>query len=101
MGIYLLIAVPEELLFRGIIQNLIEQRFRRSWITLVAASLVFGAAHLDNATTGYPVPNFAYMLMAALAGMAYGWAWRRSSKITTAAVTHTLVDWVWGVVLGG
>lgn len=101
VGIYLLIAVPEELLFRGIIQNLIEQRFGRTWITLVAASLVFGAAHLDNATTGYPIPNFAYMLMAALAGAAYGWAWRRSGKITTAAVTHTLVDWVWGVVLGG
>jgi CAAX protease family protein len=100
-GIYLLIAVPEELLFRGIIQNLIEQRFGRNWITLVAASLIFGAAHLDNATTGYPVPNFAYMLMATLAGLAYGWAWRRSGKITTAAVTHTLVDWLWGVVLGG
>jgi membrane protease YdiL (CAAX protease family) len=100
-GIYFLIGIPEELLFRGIIQNLIEQRWGRSWITLAAASLVFGAAHLNNATTSYPAPNFAYMLMAALAGAAYGWAWQKSGKITSAALTHTLVDWVWGVILGG
>ncbi len=41
IAIYLLIAVPEELLFRGIIQNLIEQRWGRSWPTLVAASIIF------------------------------------------------------------
>jgi len=101
VGIYLLIGIPEELLFRGVIQNLIEQRFGRSWLTLIVASVVFGAAHLDNATTGYGVPNFAYMLMATLAGVAYGWTWRRSRKITSAALTHILVDWLWGVVLRG
>lgn len=101
IAIYLLIAIPEELLFRGIIQNLIEQRWGRSWVTLVVAALIFGAAHLDNASAGYAVPNFAYMLMASLAGLAYGWAWQKSGKITSAALTHTLVDWVWGIVLGG
>lgn len=68
---------------------------------VLAASLIFGAAHLDNATQGYPVPNLAYMLMATLAGIAYGWAWRKSGKITTAAITHTLVNWLWGVILDG
>jgi membrane protease YdiL (CAAX protease family) len=98
IAIYLLIGVPEELLFRGVIQNLIEQRFGRSWITLLAAALIFGAAHLDNSTPGYPAPNFAYLLMAGIAGVAYGWAWRKSGKITSSALTHTLVDWLWGIV---
>jgi hypothetical protein len=102
VAIFFLIGVPEELLFRGIIQNLIEQRFGgRTWPTLIVSALIFGAAHLDNATTGYPVPNWAYMLMATLAGVAYGWAWRKSGKITAAALTHAGVDWIWGVVLGG
>ncbi len=101
LAIYLLIAVPEELLFRGLIQNLVEKRFGRNWWTLLISAVIFGAAHLDNATTGYPVPNFAYMLMATLAGLAYGWAWRKSGKITSAAITHALVDWIWGVILLG
>jgi uncharacterized protein len=101
VAIYLLIGVPEELLFRGIIQNRIEQRFGKGWVTLVVAAVIFGASHLDNATKGYPGPNFAYMLMAALAGLAYGWVWRKTGKITSAALTHALVDWIWGVVLGG
>jgi hypothetical protein len=101
LGIYFLIGIPEEMLFRGIIQNLIERRYGRGWLTLLVSALIFGAAHLDNATTGYPVPNFAYMLMASLAGVAYGWTWWKSGKITSAALTHTMVDWLWGVVFRG
>jgi uncharacterized protein len=96
-GIYLLIALPEELLFRGLIQNLIERQWGRSWRTLAAAALVFGAAHLNNVSAGRSVPNVPYMLMASLAGLAYGWVWRATGKITAAALTHALVDWVWGI----
>jgi membrane protease YdiL (CAAX protease family) len=58
-------------------------------------------AHLDNATAGYLAPNWAYVAMATLAGLAYGWVWRRTGKITAAAVTHALVNFVWGILLAG
>lgn len=80
---------------------MIEQRFGRSWKTMLAAALIFGAAHLNNATYGYPPPNFAYMLMASQAGVAYGWTWWKSGKITSAAITLAQVDWIWGIILGG
>jgi uncharacterized protein len=95
LGIFFFIALPEELLFRGLIQNLIERQWGRSWSTLLAAALVFGAAHLNNVSAGYGVPNVPYMLMAALAGLAYGWVWRATGTITAAAITHTLVDGLW------
>ncbi len=101
LAIYFLIGVPEEMLFRGVIQNQFEQAYGQSLWTLIVPAIIFGAAHLDNATRGYPAPNFAYMLMATLAGLAYGWVWRRTGKITAAAVTHALVDWLWGVVFAG
>jgi membrane protease YdiL (CAAX protease family) len=41
-------ALPEEILFRSLIQNLIQLRFGATWRTLLAASLIFGSAHLDN-----------------------------------------------------
>ena len=39
------------------------------------------------------------MLLASLAGIAYGWTWRTTGKVSAAAVTHTLVDWLWGIAL--
>ena len=100
LGIYLFTGVPEELLFRGMFQNAFRRWFGEAGGLLVAA-VVFGLSHLDNATPGHPVPNAAYALMATLAGLAYGWVWRRSGKITAAALTHALVDWLWGLLFGG
>jgi len=99
--IYFLNALPEELLFRGTIQNLIELRFGRTWQSLLVASIIFGLAHLDNTTAHNTVPNWPYALMASLAGVAYGWTWRKSGKITGSALTHTFVNFMWGVVFKG
>jgi membrane protease YdiL (CAAX protease family) len=99
VGGYVLVALPEELLFRGIIQNLAARRAKNGWVALLAASAVFGLAHLNNTTRGYAVPNWAYVAMATLAGLAYGWVWQRTKKVTASAVTHTLVNLVWGILL--
>jgi membrane protease YdiL (CAAX protease family) len=99
VGGYFLVALSEEILFRGIIQNLAARRARHEWVAPVAASVVFGLAHLNNSTLGFAVPNWAYVAMATLAGLAYGWVWRRTKKVTASAVTHTLVNLVWGIVL--
>lgn len=98
LAIYFLNALPEELLFRGLIQNLIEQRFGRGWGTLVAAAVIFGVSHINNTTAFHRPPNWPYIVMATLAGLAYGWAWRKSEKITASAITHTLVNFTWAVV---
>jgi membrane protease YdiL (CAAX protease family) len=100
LAIYFLTAVPEELLFRGIIQNLIEQRFGQTQVTWIAAAVIFGLSHINNATAHHVPPNWPYVIMATLAGLAYGWAWRKSGKITASAITHTLVNFIWGVVFG-
>ncbi len=98
LAIYFLTAIPEELLFRGAIQNLVEQRFGRNAATWLVAAAIFGLSHLNNITAHHRPPNWPYVAMATLAGLAYGWAWRRSGKITVSAITHTLVNFVWGVV---
>jgi hypothetical protein len=98
IGGYLLIALPEELLFRGIIQNLLTRRLGNERMGLPIASIIFGLAHLNNATAGFAVPNWAYVLMATLAGLAYGWVWNRTRKVTVSAITHMLVNLIWGTV---
>ena len=96
--IYFLNALPEELLFRGAIQNLIEQRFGRGWKTLAVAAVIFGLAHINNTTAHHAPPNWPYVALATLAGLAYGWTWQRSNKITASALTHTLVNFIWSIV---
>lgn len=98
---YLFTALPEELLFRGVIQNQLHGRIKNEWLALLIASVIFGLAHLNNSTIGNPVPNWMYVLMASIAGLAYGWTWRKTRKITAAAVVHATVNFIWGIFLSG
>ena len=84
-------ALPEETLFRSLIQNLLMLRFGASGWTLAAAALIFGAAHLDNGPQ--PLPNWRYMILATIAGYGYGKVFQKSSTVLASAGFHTLVDW--------
>jgi membrane protease YdiL (CAAX protease family) len=94
-GIFLFTALPEEFLFRGLIQNWIERATQRRVVSLIIASVIFGASHLNN---GPPIPNYRYFLMATIAGIFYGRAWTSTGSLMTSALTHALVDTVWSVV---
>ena len=84
-------ALPEEILFRALIQNLIMQRWGANTRTLFAAALIFGAAHLDNGPQ--PLPNWRYMILATIAGIAYGKVFQKSATVVSSALLHMLVDW--------
>jgi uncharacterized protein len=84
-------ALPEEILFRALIQNLLMQRLGSGARVLFLASVIFGAAHLDNGPQ--PLPNWRYMILATIAGYAYGWVFQKSSSIFSSAGLHMMVDW--------
>jgi uncharacterized protein len=94
VGTYVMIAIPEELLFRGILQNLLEKSVRskrRGNYALIVASVIFGLSHMHHP----PVPNWRYAIMATLAGLFYGNAYRDRRRLPASAFTHTLVDVIW------
>jgi membrane protease YdiL (CAAX protease family) len=91
VGILLFNAWPEEFLFRGLIQNLLSTRLGSDTAGLLAASVIFGLAHLNNG--GFP--NWRYALMATLAGLAYGSAWRKTRSIFASALVHAMVNVTW------
>jgi CAAX protease family protein len=93
-GILFMTAIPEEFLFRGLIQNWIEKVTSSRMLSLLFASIVFGASHLNN---GPPIPNYRYFLMASIAGVFYGWAWQRTRSLVSSGLVHALVDTVWSV----
>jgi len=94
IGIYLTVAIPEELMFRGILQNLLVHTIDkgpRGLYGLLIASVLFGAAHLHHA----PVPNWRYAILATLAGIFYGNVYRTRQRLCASALTHALVDTIW------
>jgi membrane protease YdiL (CAAX protease family) len=84
-------ALPEEILFRSLIQNLLMARLGPKTATLMLASFIFGCAHLNNGPQA--LPNWRYMILATIAGFAYGWVFQKSSTVLSSAALHALVDW--------
>jgi membrane protease YdiL (CAAX protease family) len=83
-------ALPEEILFRSLIQNWLMQRYGFSTRMLLVSALIFGCAHLDNGPQ--PLPNWRYMILATIAGIAYGKAFQKSSSVFSSVTCHALVD---------
>ena len=89
---FLLVAVPEEMFFRGILQNLLETRLGPQE-ALVLAAVLFGLAHFNKAASF----NWRYVVLATIAGIFYGRAWRARRQVLASSITHTAVDVVWSL----
>ena len=83
-------ALPEEILFRSLIQNWLMQRYGFTTSMLLVSAFIFGCAHLDNGPQ--PLPNWRYMILATIAGVAYGRAFQKSSSVFASVTCHALVD---------
>ena len=78
MGIF--VAVGEELLFRGLIQNDLMRLLGDGW-GLLMAGLLFGIMHL----TWRSAPELGFTF---LAGLAFGYAYYRTKSLTLSMVMH-------------
>ena len=96
---FLFVAIPEELFFRGWVQNLLERRVGRN-VALILTAVLFGLAHWNKRIVNFSGNlNWRYVLMAAIAGVFYGRAWRAQRRIGAAAITHASVDTTWSLWL--
>lgn len=83
-------CVLEEAFFRGVVQQgLTRVRFLSGraigrWVPLLLASALFGLAHAAG--------GWAYVGLAALAGLGYGWAYARTGCIESAIAVHFLLN---------
>ena len=94
IGIFIFIAIPEELFFRAWVQNFLERRVGRH-AALVIASVLFGLSHFNKRNLAGHHFNWRYVLLATIAGIFYGRAWREWRRVPASAITHTCVDWLW------
>jgi membrane protease YdiL (CAAX protease family) len=88
---FILIAIPEELFFRGILLNLLERRLGPR-TALVISAVVFGFSHFNKRSAF----NWRYIILATIAGIFYGRAWRDRRRLFSSGITHATVDVIWG-----
>jgi membrane protease YdiL (CAAX protease family) len=93
MAIFFFTAVPEELFFRAWVQNLLERRVGRRPALIIASGL-FGLSHFNKRSAHF---NWHYVILATIAGILYGRAWRDHRRVPASAITHASVDWIWGL----
>jgi hypothetical protein len=91
IAIFFFTAWPEEFLFRGLLQNMLARSSKSDFAGWWTASVLFGFSHITN--LGFP--NWRYVILASLAGMFYGWTWRRTSSVFASALVHAAVDTTW------
>ena len=91
VGILVFTAWPEELLFRGLLQNFLARASKSEFAGWWTASMLFGMSHITN--LGFP--NWKYVILAAIAGLFYGWTWRKTGSIFASALVHAGVDVTW------
>jgi uncharacterized protein len=94
IGIFFFTAVPEELFFRAWVQNLLERRLGRR-TALIVASIIFGLSHFNKRNPVGKHFNLPYVILATIAGIFYGRAWRENRRVPASTITHASVDWLW------
>jgi len=91
LAIFMFTAWPEELLFRGLLQNFLSRASKSDLAGWWTASVLFGFSHITN--LGFP--NWRYVFLASIAGLFYGWTWRKTGSIFASALVHAAVDATW------
>ena len=92
LAILFFTAWPEEFLFRGLLQNMVSRASKSDLAGWWTASILFGLSHLPNMGM---FPNWRYAILASIAGLFYGWTWRKTGSIFASALVHAGVDLSW------
>ncbi len=91
-AIFAATALPEEILFRSLIQNALTLRLGGSNAVVLLAAAVFGCSHLNNGPLA--APNWRYAILATIAGFAFGKVFQSAGTVLSSAAVHAGVNTV-------
>jgi membrane protease YdiL (CAAX protease family) len=78
------------------LQQWLERWTGNASAALIAASVIFGSAHLGFHRI---FPNWRWAIVATILGVFLGLAWRKARSVQASMVTHALIVTVWKVFL--
>lgn len=88
LGGFLMIALPEELFFRGILQEKLTQLVPKPWIAILLISVLFGLSHFNTPQFG----GTKFIIVSGFAGILYGLSYFKTRSVTAAAIVHSVTN---------
>lgn len=105
VGTMLLIGVAEELVFRGVVAELLKKRFGTGtggvWASVALSGVMFGAAHMVNTLQTGVVSATVQSMNAILIGMIFGAIYYINNNLWTMICIHAFVDFAAMAMNGG
>jgi membrane protease YdiL (CAAX protease family) len=93
-GILWVVALSEELFFRGVIERaLLDNGWRSPVVAVVLSAVLYGSAHLWV----HEFPNWRHAAVVTLLGLACGMAYAQTGSVRTPMVTHAFMVATWRV----
>ena len=88
----LIIAIPEEIIFRGIIQNFLQVRLENIGLAILISSAIFGLVHLPNGAKSFRPSGWNWELaaFAFLGGLPLGFIFYLTNSLLIATLLHAL-----------
>jgi membrane protease YdiL (CAAX protease family) len=93
-GVLWVVALGEELFFRGVIQRALLKFSESPVLAILVSAIIFGAAHLWF----HAFPNWRRACVAGLLGVGCGIAYWRTGSVRAPMVTHAMVVMTWRVL---
>lgn len=96
-ALFLLVkAVPEELVFRGILQSELNKRLG-FLTTLIGSAAIYGIWALNNPAP-WAFPNWHAAINALALGLACGFVYHKTKSLATSSILNGAVSWLWFVM---
>ena len=95
LGMLWVVSLSEEFFFRGLLQQWLAKWTGSPLVALLAAAILYGLSHIAFRS----FPNWKVSLLATIAGLFFGRAYRQAGSIRASMVCHAFVATVWRVVL--
>jgi membrane protease YdiL (CAAX protease family) len=93
-GALWVIALGEELFFRGVIERALLEAWRSPVLAVLISAVLFGSVHLWFQR----FPNWDRALLASVLGLGCGVAYARTGSVRSSMVTHAFVVTTWRVL---
>ena len=93
-GMLWVVALGEELFFRGVIERALYDNWRSPVWAILVSALIFGCAHLWF----HQFPDWRRALVATVLGIACGTAYAQTGSVRAPMVTHACVVATWRVL---
>lgn len=90
------VALPAELIFRGVMQGIAFLRFRPSAAIFIGA-IMFGLVSINKPEGSFP--NWESAIVSVLTGMIYGYVYHRTRSLLATTLLHALVAFSWWALI--